>query len=89
MHATSLPPIKPRSGETIFVILSSELYYVFDDDVYPVFLTDDNEEMDLFAFINHADPTKDANVAHVVQDEEFHVDAHTRRLRQLLLKRGS
>ncbi|GJY02162.1 hypothetical protein Tco_0360314 [Tanacetum coccineum] len=33
-------------------------YYEFDDDVYPVFLTDGDEEMDLFAFINHADPTK-------------------------------
>ncbi|GJV44747.1 hypothetical protein Tco_1429283, partial [Tanacetum coccineum] len=33
-------------------------YYEFDDDIYPVFLTDDDEEMDLFAFINHADPTK-------------------------------
>ncbi|GJY15318.1 hypothetical protein Tco_0385740 [Tanacetum coccineum] len=33
-------------------------YYEFDDDVYPVFLTNDDEEMDLFAFINHADPIK-------------------------------
>ncbi|GJU64884.1 hypothetical protein Tco_1246719 [Tanacetum coccineum] len=33
-------------------------YYEFDDDVYSFFLTDDDEEMDLFAFINHADPTK-------------------------------
>nr|GEY54019.1 hypothetical protein [Tanacetum cinerariifolium] len=29
-------------------------YYEFDDNVYPVFLFD----MDLFAFVNHADPTK-------------------------------
>ncbi|GJW07441.1 hypothetical protein Tco_1569864, partial [Tanacetum coccineum] len=30
-------------------------YYELDDNVYPVFLTDDDEEI---AFINHADPTK-------------------------------
>ncbi|GJX36312.1 hypothetical protein Tco_0247869 [Tanacetum coccineum] len=33
-------------------------YYELDDNVYPVFLADDDEEMDLFAFIHHADPTK-------------------------------
>ncbi|GJS88125.1 hypothetical protein Tco_0770761 [Tanacetum coccineum] len=33
-------------------------YYELDDNVYPVFLADDDEEMDLFAFISHADPTK-------------------------------
>ncbi|GJV69812.1 hypothetical protein Tco_1485321 [Tanacetum coccineum] len=33
-------------------------YYDLDDNVYPTFLTDTEEEMDLFAFICHADPTK-------------------------------
>ncbi|GKC71338.1 hypothetical protein Tco_1117221, partial [Tanacetum coccineum] len=33
-------------------------YYELDDNVYPTFLTDAGEEMDLFAFIRHADPTK-------------------------------
>ncbi|GJX73062.1 hypothetical protein Tco_0311657 [Tanacetum coccineum] len=33
-------------------------YYELDDNVYPDFLADDDEEMDLFAFINHTDPTK-------------------------------
>ncbi|GKB41476.1 hypothetical protein Tco_0886418, partial [Tanacetum coccineum] len=33
-------------------------YYDLDDDVYPTFLTDAREEMDLFAFTHHADPTK-------------------------------
>ncbi|GJU25299.1 hypothetical protein Tco_1163920 [Tanacetum coccineum] len=33
-------------------------YYELDDNVYLVFLIDDDEEMDFFAFINHADPTK-------------------------------
>ncbi|GKD58560.1 hypothetical protein Tco_1296069, partial [Tanacetum coccineum] len=52
-------------------------YFEFDDYVYPVFLTDDDEEMDLFVFINHADPTKDAgnqndnvqDVGHDVNEE--------------------
>ncbi|GJT41688.1 hypothetical protein Tco_0941553 [Tanacetum coccineum] len=33
-------------------------YYELDDNVYPTFLTDDGEEIDLFAFIHHANPTK-------------------------------
>ncbi|GJY95874.1 hypothetical protein Tco_0512235 [Tanacetum coccineum] len=33
-------------------------YYELDDNCYPTFLTDDDDEMDLFAFIHHADPTK-------------------------------
>nr|GEX00100.1 hypothetical protein [Tanacetum cinerariifolium] len=33
-------------------------YYELDDNYYPTFLTDADEEMDLFAFIHHADPTK-------------------------------
>ncbi|GJY75357.1 hypothetical protein Tco_0480473 [Tanacetum coccineum] len=33
-------------------------YNELDDDVYPTFLTDAGEEMDLFTFIRHADPTK-------------------------------
>ncbi|GJS65027.1 hypothetical protein Tco_0679591 [Tanacetum coccineum] len=33
-------------------------YYELDVNCYPTYLTDDDKEMDLFAFINHADPTK-------------------------------
>ncbi|GJX83758.1 hypothetical protein Tco_0333239 [Tanacetum coccineum] len=33
-------------------------YYDLDDNVYPTLLTDTGEEMYLFAFICHADPTK-------------------------------
>ncbi|GJS87373.1 hypothetical protein Tco_0770009 [Tanacetum coccineum] len=33
-------------------------YYELDDKCYPTFLNDDDEEMDLFTFIHHADPTK-------------------------------
>ncbi|GKA64007.1 hypothetical protein Tco_0763613 [Tanacetum coccineum] len=32
--------------------------YELDDNCYPTFLTDDDEEMDLFSFIHHVDPTK-------------------------------
>ncbi|GJT04604.1 hypothetical protein Tco_0839066 [Tanacetum coccineum] len=33
-------------------------YYDLDENCYPTFWTDDDEEMDLFAFINHVDLTK-------------------------------
>ncbi|GJY18431.1 hypothetical protein Tco_0389922 [Tanacetum coccineum] len=33
-------------------------YYDLDDNVYPTFLTATGEEMDLFDFIHHVDPTK-------------------------------
>nr|GEV31946.1 putative transposase (putative), gypsy type [Tanacetum cinerariifolium] len=33
-------------------------YYDLDENCYPTFWANDDQEMDLFAFINHADPTK-------------------------------
>ncbi|GJV99657.1 hypothetical protein Tco_1554909 [Tanacetum coccineum] len=33
-------------------------YYDLDENCYPTFWANDDEEMDLFSFINHADPTK-------------------------------
>ncbi|GKA01472.1 hypothetical protein Tco_0674137 [Tanacetum coccineum] len=33
-------------------------YYDVDENCYPTFWANDDDEMDLFAFINHADPTK-------------------------------
>nr|GEV28039.1 hypothetical protein [Tanacetum cinerariifolium] len=44
-------------------------YYELDNNAYPVFLDDDDEDMDLFAFINHADPTKDEGVNIIVDDK--------------------
>ncbi|GJV33087.1 hypothetical protein Tco_1393487 [Tanacetum coccineum] len=44
--------------EPFLCFVGISCYFEFDDYVYPVFLIDDDEEMDLFAFINHADPTK-------------------------------
>ncbi|GJR60730.1 hypothetical protein Tco_1502892 [Tanacetum coccineum] len=44
--------------ESFLCLIGISRYYELDDNVYPVFLVDDDEEMDLFAFINHADPSK-------------------------------
>nr|GEZ45730.1 hypothetical protein CTI12_AA075910 [Tanacetum cinerariifolium] len=51
-------------------------YYDLDENCYPNFWAGDDEEMDLFAFINHADPTKvwigEREIQegdHVIQDE--------------------
>ncbi|GJQ95573.1 hypothetical protein Tco_0006712 [Tanacetum coccineum] len=48
--------------ESFLCLIGISRYYELDDSVYPVFLVDDDEEMDLFAFINHADPTKNDDV---------------------------
>nr|GEZ72776.1 transposase (putative), gypsy type [Tanacetum cinerariifolium] len=44
--------------ESFLCLVGISRYYELDDSVYPVFLVDDHEEMDLFAIIHHADPTK-------------------------------
>nr|GEW12094.1 hypothetical protein [Tanacetum cinerariifolium] len=49
-------------------------YYDLDENCYPTFWAGNDEEMDLFAFINHADPTKlrikeRKEGDHVIQDE--------------------
>ncbi|GJV88348.1 hypothetical protein Tco_1532286 [Tanacetum coccineum] len=44
--------------EPFLCLVSLSRYYELDDNVYPTFLTDAGKEMDLFAFIHHADPTK-------------------------------
>ncbi|GJU17979.1 hypothetical protein Tco_1145945 [Tanacetum coccineum] len=48
---------EPHVEDEIWKLQQSR-YYELDDNCYPTFLTDDDEEMDLFAFIHHADPTK-------------------------------
>ncbi|GJX32788.1 hypothetical protein Tco_0242643 [Tanacetum coccineum] len=45
-------------SESFLCLIGISRYYELDDNVYPVFLVDDDEEMDLFSFINHVDPTK-------------------------------
>ncbi|GJX84941.1 hypothetical protein Tco_0335715, partial [Tanacetum coccineum] len=45
-------------------------YYDLDENYYPTFWADDDEEMDLFAFINHADPTKVQIGEREVREEE-------------------
>ncbi|GKD46010.1 hypothetical protein Tco_1270655, partial [Tanacetum coccineum] len=44
--------------EPFLCLVGLSCYYDLDDNVYPTFLTSTGEEMDLFAFIHHADPTK-------------------------------
>ncbi|GJT00619.1 hypothetical protein Tco_0821788 [Tanacetum coccineum] len=47
-------------------------YYTLDENTYPQFLRDNNEEMDLLAFIRTADPTKselDASVDRLFDEE--------------------
>ncbi|GJV02304.1 hypothetical protein Tco_1335873 [Tanacetum coccineum] len=55
--ATHPAPFR-KFSESFLCLVGISHYYELDDNVYPVFLADDNEEMDFFAFINHADPTK-------------------------------
>ncbi|GJS39060.1 hypothetical protein Tco_0564103 [Tanacetum coccineum] len=52
------PTLFRKFLESFLCLIGISRYYELDDNVYPVFLVDDDEEMDLFAFINHADPTK-------------------------------
>ncbi|GKC45079.1 hypothetical protein Tco_1062801 [Tanacetum coccineum] len=54
--ATHLAPFW-KFSESFLCLVGISCYYELDDKVYPVFLADDDEEMDLFALINHADPT--------------------------------
>nr|GEV56257.1 hypothetical protein [Tanacetum cinerariifolium] len=57
-------PQLPSPNETIHEMPSgnigvyASLYYTLDEDAYPEFLGDNDEEMDLLSFIRTADPTK-------------------------------
>nr|GEZ07194.1 transposase (putative), gypsy type [Tanacetum cinerariifolium]GEZ40569.1 transposase (putative), gypsy type [Tanacetum cinerariifolium] len=44
--------------ESFLCLVGISRYYELDDNVYPLFLADDDKEMDLFAYIRHANPTK-------------------------------
>ncbi|GJY13597.1 hypothetical protein Tco_0382906 [Tanacetum coccineum] len=55
--ATHPAPFR-KFPERFLCLVSLSRYYDLDANVYPTFLTDTREEMDLFAFIRHADPTK-------------------------------
>ncbi|GJX68407.1 hypothetical protein Tco_0304134 [Tanacetum coccineum] len=44
--------------EPFLCLVGISRYYTSDEDSYPTFWADEDEEMDLFAFIRHADPTK-------------------------------
>ncbi|GKD47147.1 hypothetical protein Tco_1271792 [Tanacetum coccineum] len=55
--ATHPAPFR-KFPERFLCLVGLSRYYDLDANVYPTFLTDTGEEMDLFAFIRHADPTK-------------------------------
>nr|GEW74036.1 transposase (putative), gypsy type [Tanacetum cinerariifolium] len=55
--ADNLAPCR-KFSEPFLCFVGISWYYDLDVNYYPTFWTDDDEEMDLFAFINHADPTK-------------------------------
>ncbi|GJR42663.1 hypothetical protein Tco_1310766 [Tanacetum coccineum] len=55
-HANNLAQFR-KFLEPFLCFVGISRYYDLDENCYPTFWTDD-EEMDLFAFINHADPTK-------------------------------
>ncbi|GKB80218.1 hypothetical protein Tco_0947113, partial [Tanacetum coccineum] len=55
---TTHPAPFRRFSEPFLCLVGLSRYYELDDNMYPTFLTDAGEEIDLFAFILHADPTK-------------------------------
>nr|GEV16323.1 hypothetical protein [Tanacetum cinerariifolium] len=47
-----------KFSEPFLCLVRMSRYYTLDEDTYPMFLHDDGEEMDLFAFIHVVDHTK-------------------------------
>nr|GEY73433.1 hypothetical protein CTI12_AA620880 [Tanacetum cinerariifolium] len=71
-----------KFSEPFLCFVGISWYYDLDVNCYPTFWTDDDEEMDLFAFINHADPTKvqieerevgEGEIDHAIQDEMVNI----------------
>ncbi|GJW64426.1 hypothetical protein Tco_0116310 [Tanacetum coccineum] len=52
------PALFRKFSESFLCLVGISRYYELDDNVYPVFFAHDDEEMYLFAFIRHTDPTK-------------------------------
>nr|GEV43085.1 hypothetical protein [Tanacetum cinerariifolium] len=57
-YLTANPSPFRKFLEHLLCFVGISRYYDLDDNCYPTFLIDDDEEMDLFAFIHHTDPTK-------------------------------
>ncbi|GKE25472.1 hypothetical protein Tco_1440856, partial [Tanacetum coccineum] len=55
--ATNPAPFKTNSKPFLCFVGISR-YYTLDEGCYPAYWDDEDKEMDLFAFIHHADPTK-------------------------------
>nr|GEU64217.1 ribonuclease H-like domain-containing protein [Tanacetum cinerariifolium] len=54
----ALPPPFHKYPEPFLCLVGISRYYILDEDAYPEFLSDNDEGMDLLAFIRTADPTK-------------------------------
>nr|GEV10537.1 putative transposase (putative), gypsy type [Tanacetum cinerariifolium] len=54
----ALPAPFHKYPEPFLCLVGISRYYTLDEDAYPEFLGDNDEEMDLLAFIRTADPTK-------------------------------
>ncbi|GKA27531.1 hypothetical protein Tco_0713699, partial [Tanacetum coccineum] len=63
-------PFRLKLSEPFLCFVGIIRYYDLDENYYPTFWADDDEEMDLFAFINHADPTKVQIGEREVREEE-------------------
>ncbi|GJX61417.1 hypothetical protein Tco_0294317 [Tanacetum coccineum] len=61
-----------RNSHASKISVYTSRYYDLDDNVYPTFLTTIREEMDLFTFIRHADPTKGRVIP--LANEDDHAD---------------
>nr|GEW12223.1 ribonuclease H-like domain-containing protein [Tanacetum cinerariifolium] len=54
----ALPAPFRKYPEAFICLVGISRYYIMDEDAYPGFLGDNDEEMDLLSFIRTADPTK-------------------------------
>ncbi|GJR61460.1 hypothetical protein Tco_1503622 [Tanacetum coccineum] len=55
--ATNLAPFK-KFSEPFLCFVGISRYYTLDEGCYPTYWDDEDQEIDLFAFIHHANPTK-------------------------------
>nr|GEZ01969.1 transposase (putative), gypsy type [Tanacetum cinerariifolium] len=57
-YLASNPASFKKFSKPFLCFVGITCYYTLDEDCYPTYLDDEDQEMDLFAFIHHVDPTK-------------------------------
>ncbi|GKA43455.1 hypothetical protein Tco_0736179, partial [Tanacetum coccineum] len=67
--ATNPAPFK-KFPEPFLCLIGISRHYTLDESCYPTFWENEDEEMDLFAFIRHANPTKVKVGEREIQDRE-------------------